>query len=436
MHMTALGGGKEPIFVDLIKDGQTMLTEVLPMNDGRGEAKIDLPPEFFGTMQLLANQVTKGITVQKRRVLFIRPPNQIKIQTFLGKKQDRRGDRARVGFALKGQDGTPIPGALSLAAVDDAVFAVLDQVPEMELNYFAEPNLLPAFALYPWSSKTEKSAGKNQNQLENAVFSRLAGTIAYESNERRGIHRRMDDFPSNYSLAASTFSDNLPDFEEKKALALGLVHFFWVVLAFAIGVVLYAAMWVFLNRSAMVVIHVGILGVLFVLCTGVGGDLSDRLFTGMLKSPGPNTRAALLSRERASVFGAPNAIVVTGFIDDSKSMKPQAVSPPRVRDWFPETLLWRPELITDEQGRASLDLDLADSITTWRLTASAVTADGRLGASRSGIKVFQPFFVDINLPVALTRNDGVRVPVVLYNYLDKSQVVELQLEPFRRVPML
>ena len=56
------------------------------------------------------------------------------------------------------------------------------------------------------------------------------------------------------------------------------------------------------------------------------------------------------------------------------------LSPPRLRDYFPETLLWRPELITDDQGRASLDIDLADSITTWRLTAGAVTADGRLGA--------------------------------------------------------
>ena len=107
--------------------------------------------------------------------------------------------------------------------------------------------------------------------------------------------------------------------------------------------------------------------------------------------------------------------------------KPQAAEPPRVRDWFPETLLWRPELITDEQGRATLDLDLADSITTWRLSASAVTADGQLGADQASIRVFQPFFVDLNLPVALTRGDEVTVPVVVYNYLDRPQTVELKL---------
>src|SRR5262249_26187986 len=94
---------------------------------------------------------------------------------------------------------------------------------------------------------------------------------------------------------------------------------------------------------------------------------------------------------------------------------------------FPETLLWRPELITDDNGRASLDVELADSITTWRLSASAVTADGLLGAAESSIRVFQPFFVDLNLPVSLARGDEVSVPVVVYNYLAQPQTVELKL---------
>ena len=93
----------------------------------------------------------------------------------------------------------------------------------------------------------------------------------------------------------------------------------------------------------------------------------------------------------------------------------QVAEPVRVREWFPETLLWRPELITDDQGQATLDLDLADSITTWRLSASAVTADGQLDAGQTSLRVFQPFFVELNLPVALTRGDEVTVPVVVYN---------------------
>jgi hypothetical protein len=106
----------------------------------------------------------------------------------------------------------------------------------------------------------------------------------------------------------------------------------------------------------------------------------------------------------------------------------EEAEPVRVREQFPETLYWQPQLVTDDQGHARLTLDLADSITTWRLTASAVSADGRLGATQHGIKVFQPFFVNLKLPVALTRGDEVTVPVVVYNYSTQVQTVKLTLD--------
>ena len=99
----------------------------------------------------------------------------------------------------------------------------------------------------------------------------------------------------------------------------------------------------------------------------------------------------------------------------------------RVRNYFPETLLFKPSLITDDSGQAELKLAMADSITTWRMTASAVSADGALGSVSRGVKVFQDFFVDLDLPVALTQNDEVSIPVVVYNYLKKPQRVRLEL---------
>ena len=71
----------------------------------------------------------------------------------------------------------------------------------------------------------------------------------------------------------------------------------------------------------------------------------------------------------------------------------------RLREYFPETLLWQPSLITDDQGRAEMPLTFADSITTWRLTASASSKGGALGGVTTPLRVFQDFFVDIDLPV-------------------------------------
>lgn len=101
---------------------------------------------------------------------------------------------------------------------------------------------------------------------------------------------------------------------------------------------------------------------------------------------------------------------------------------PRVRRDFPETLLWQPELITDDEGRATLDLALADSITTWLGSYDVVDARGRLGQGEVRVPVFQSFFVDLDLPVELSLHDEIALPVVCYNYLDRAQTVRLQFE--------
>jgi 5-hydroxyisourate hydrolase-like protein (transthyretin family) len=104
-------------------------------------------------------------------------------------------------------------------------------------------------------------------------------------------------------------------------------------------------------------------------------------------------------------------------------------APPRLREYFPETLLWQPALITDKNGRATLPIDFADSITTWRLTASASSRLGLLGGTTKPLRVFQDFFVDLDLPIALTQNDEVAFPVAVYNYLKGPQTVKLDLQP-------
>ena len=48
----------------------------------------------------------------------------------------------------------------------------------------------------------------------------------------------------------------------------------------------------------------------------------------------------------------------------------------RVREFFPETLFVQPQLITDANGCARQEVDLADSITSWRLSAFASSTGG------------------------------------------------------------
>src|ERR1700733_10274330 len=71
---------------------------------------------------------------------------------------------------------------------------------------------------------------------------------------------------------------------------------------------------------------------------------------------------------------------------------------------------------------------MADSITTWRMAMIASTQQGALGTSTSSLKVFQDFFVDLDLPITLTQGDRVSIPVAIYNYSDSRGDVNLQLQ--------
>jgi hypothetical protein len=102
---------------------------------------------------------------------------------------------------------------------------------------------------------------------------------------------------------------------------------------------------------------------------------------------------------------------------------------PHVRSYFPEALYINPEILTDGNGNATISIPIADSITTWRMAMLASTQSGALGSASSRLKVFQDFFVDLDLPVTLTQGDRVSIPIAVYNYAGKPTQVSLHLEP-------
>ncbi len=118
------------------------------------------------------------------------------------------------------------------------------------------------------------------------------------------------------------------------------------------------------------------------------------------------------------------AMLKSGVVSISRQ-----TSTPRLREYFPETLVWQPSLETNAQGRAQLDFKLADNITTWKMAVIGSTVDGEVGIVEKEIRAFQPFFVEHDPPRVLTEGDEIQLPVVLRNYLDKSQAVELQIKP-------
>ena len=122
---------------------------------------------------------------------------------------------------------------------------------------------------------------------------------------------------------------------------------------------------------------------------------------------------------------------ITGRSFALKMKTPAPASPEiaaHVRSWFPEALYINPEILTDGHGDATISIPIADSITTWRMAMVASTRAGALGTGTSSLKVFQDFFVDLDLPVTLTQGDRVSIPIGIYNYSGSRGEVSLKLQ--------
>lgn len=110
---------------------------------------------------------------------------------------------------------------------------------------------------------------------------------------------------------------------------------------------------------------------------------------------------------------------------DSDPQTGQQTSTPRLREYFPETLFWQPEVVTNSEGKAEIRFRMADNITTWKMYTIASTRDGKIGFAEKEVAAFQSFFVDLDPPKFLTVGDEIFLPTQVRNYTDKKQDVNV-----------
>ncbi|MEM1184202.1 MAG: alpha-2-macroglobulin family protein [Planctomycetota bacterium] len=459
MTLSAFGGGNGPVFVDLVRDGQTVLTDRMTVSGGKGTLAIDLPADLTGPMRLAAYRFDdRGRPVRRDRVIVVRPSGELNVQVIGAEGARRPGEGAELEFRVTTPEGEPAPGALSVSIVDEAVFGVHAAASPITgaMDALEAELLEPIYAVYPWdpfapNQQTEDQRGaigalaavpfrSNRDTLmrelldegfiaeemldvlESERFDEVLGFLSDSiSPEVLAVLRGESDLV--FTLRETTYIDKLHEVERAKgdwrrirSAILGFAAFVLGVSVFVLFVVLIAKLCGSTNVGQPVASTI-ISVVIIALLIGI-----------MLPALGTARRSSRQLKDSTTIRGLAQGLEVSGLALDPRGEPTSAQSAVRVREWFPESLLWRPELITDDRGVASLDLTLADSITNWRVSASAITADGRLGGTNTDLTVFQPFFVDIDAPVALTRGDVVAMPVVVYNYLEEEQTVELAAE--------
>jgi len=112
-----------------------------------------------------------------------------------------------------------------------------------------------------------------------------------------------------------------------------------------------------------------------------------------------------------------------------------------IRKRFEDTAYWNATVRTDARGQATVLVDLPDNLTTWRVTARAVTADTLAGDATIDIVTTKDLLIRPVSPRFLVHGDQLQLAAVLHNSTDQPITVDLLVqalgidvaEPNRRV---
>lgn len=86
------------------------------------------------------------------------------------------------------------------------------------------------------------------------------------------------------------------------------------------------------------------------------------------------------------------------------------------RTRFQTTVLFAPTVMADANGDATVEFEVPDNLTTWRIMAVAVSADDRFGAGRSEVKVAKPLLALPALPRVARVGDRFEAGVVVHTH--------------------
>lgn len=99
----------------------------------------------------------------------------------------------------------------------------------------------------------------------------------------------------------------------------------------------------------------------------------------------------------------------------------------QVRSDFRSTVFWRPDVVTDQQGVATVKVKYPDSLTGWQATARVATAGNQFGIASTSTRTKQPLIVRLQAPRFFLVGDQVTVSAVVNNNTD---------QPLRATPEL
>jgi alpha-2-macroglobulin len=157
-----------------------------------------------------------------------------------------------------------------------------------------------------------------------------------------------------------------------------------------------------------------------VVGAAVGGVAAD-----MAMAPPPPPAAPMpVSAMRQSAV-AESITVTASAANVAQAEAPVEV---QVRSDFRSTAFWKPDIITDVNGTATVKVDFPEALTTWRATARAATPGSQFGIASTTARTNMPLLVRLQAPRFFVVGDRVVVSAVINNNTDAALAVQPSLE--------
>ncbi len=109
---------------------------------------------------------------------------------------------------------------------------------------------------------------------------------------------------------------------------------------------------------------------------------------------------------------------------------------PYVRKFFPDTMYFNPKIVTDENGIARIKVKFPDSLTSFRITAKAVTKDTLVGQSKKNVTVRKEIFSRMDIPPFAVEGDEVYIGSIVHNYTKKDKDLNVVFKPDQGITLL
>ena len=98
------------------------------------------------------------------------------------------------------------------------------------------------------------------------------------------------------------------------------------------------------------------------------------------------------------------------------------------RQNFKDTAYFEANIVTDENGKAQVDVTLPENLTTWQADVRAVTPDSRVGQTTQNLLSTKPLFIEMQTPRFFINGDQAIVGATIHNNTDKTLSVNVSLD--------